>query len=65
VAGSALSKLRIFDVYQGKGIDNQRKSVGLGLTFQDPSRTLKDDEVSDAMATVIQHLERTFQAQLR
>jgi len=65
VAGSALSKLRIFDVYQGKGIDNQRKSVGLGLTFQDPSRTLKDDEVAEAMDTVIQHLEQTFQAQLR
>jgi len=65
VAGSALSKLRIFDVYQGKGIDNQRKSVGLGLTFQDPSRTLKDDEVAEAMAIVIQHLEQTFQAQLR
>ncbi|MEK9820382.1 MAG: phenylalanine--tRNA ligase subunit beta, partial [Pseudomonadales bacterium] len=65
VAGNALSKLRIFDVYQGKGIDNQRKSVGLGLTFQDPSRTLKDDEVAEAMAIVLQHLEQTFQAQLR
>ena len=63
--GEALTKVRIFDVYQGKGIDNQRKSVGLGLTFQEPSRTLKDEEVAEAMAKVVAKLEQTYQAQLR
>jgi phenylalanyl-tRNA synthetase beta chain len=63
--GEALTKVRIFDVYQGKGIDNQRKSVGLGLTFQEPSRTLKDEEVAEAMANVVTKLEQTYQAQLR
>ena len=63
--GEALTKVRIFDVYQGKGIDNQRKSVGLGLTFQEPSRTLKDEEVAEAMASLVIKLEQTYQAQLR
>jgi phenylalanyl-tRNA synthetase beta chain len=49
----------------GKGIDPEKKSVGLGLTFQHPSRTLTDDEVNTAMTAVIDGLSNRFQAQLR
>ncbi|MGE8307808.1 MAG: phenylalanine--tRNA ligase subunit beta, partial [Pseudomonas kermanshahensis] len=44
-AGEWLTDLRLFDVYQGKGIDPDRKSLAVGLTWQHPSRTLNDDEV--------------------
>ena len=46
VAGNVLINLKLFDVYQGKGIDPTRKSLGFGLTFQDLSRNLTDDEIS-------------------
>ncbi|MGA9660873.1 MAG: phenylalanine--tRNA ligase subunit beta, partial [Pseudomonas alloputida] len=45
-AGEWLTDLRLFDVYQGKGIDPDRKSLAVGLTWQHPSRTLNDDEVN-------------------
>ncbi len=45
-AGDALLHLKLFDVYMGKGIDPNQKSVGLGLTFQHPSRTLTDEEIN-------------------
>ena len=45
-AGEWLTDLRLFDVYQGKGIDPHRKSLAVGLTWQHPSRTLNDDAVS-------------------
>ena len=64
-AGVSLLNLKLFDVYMGKGIDPEKKSVGLGLTFQHPSRTLTDDEVNTAMAAVIDGLSNRFQAQLR
>ena len=64
-AGASLLNLKLFDVYMGKGIDPEKKSVGLGLTFQHPSRTLTDDEVNTAMAAVIDGLSNRFQAQLR
>jgi len=35
------------------------------LTFQEPSRTLKDEEVAEAMANIVTKLEQTYQAQLR
>ncbi|BFM11851.1 phenylalanine--tRNA ligase subunit beta [Simiduia litorea] len=64
-AGDALTKLKVFDVYSGKGIDPQRKSVGLGLTYQHPSRTLNDDEINASIAAVMAALESTFNATLR
>jgi phenylalanyl-tRNA synthetase beta chain len=49
----------------GKGIDPQRKSVALGLTFQHPSRTLNEDEINASIDAVIKSLEANFAAALR
>lgn len=65
VAGEELIKLKVFDVYIGKGIDSHRKSVALGLTFQHLSRTLTDNEINDAIHRVIEALKENFNAELR
>ena len=65
VAGTSLTQLTFFDVYQGKGIDTHRKSVALGLTFQDPSRTLDDQEVNSILEQVIDSLREKYNAELR
>ena len=64
-AGDCLTNLRLFDVYHGKGIDPQRKSLAVGLTLQHPSRTLNDDEVNTATQNVLTLLEERFNATLR
>jgi len=64
-AGETLTDLKIFDVYQGKGIDFNRKSVAMGLTFQHPSRTLNDDEINAAVEAVIGQLKQKYNASLR
>lgn len=64
-AGETLQDLRLFDIYEGKGIDPQRKSIALGLTFRHSSRTLKDGEVNAAMEAVIGHLASEYEATLR
>ncbi|OWL89246.1 phenylalanine--tRNA ligase subunit beta [Halopseudomonas aestusnigri] len=64
-AGEHLKNLRLFDVYEGKGIDPHRKSMAIGLTLQDSSRTLTDDEVNAVMDRVLQSLEQGFNATLR
>jgi phenylalanyl-tRNA synthetase beta chain len=64
-AGGYLQELKVFDVYSGEGIDPQRKSVGLGLTFQAKSRTLTDSEITDLVGGVVEALEQQFQAELR
>ena len=65
VAGTYLTDLRLFDVYEGKGIDPKRKSLALGLTFRDQSRTLSDDVVNEAVDQVIDSLEKNYKAELR
>lgn len=64
-AGDYLTKLNLFDVYVGKGIDPDRKSLALGLTWQHPSRTLTDEEVNDSVSSVLAHLEQSLGATLR
>ena len=64
-AGGYLTELRLFDVYTGKGIDPKRKSLALGLTFRDQSRTLGDEDVNLAIDQVIDLLEKNYNAELR
>jgi phenylalanyl-tRNA synthetase beta chain len=65
VAGTYLTDLRLFDVYEGKGIDPKRKSLALGLTFRDQSRTLGDEDVNKAVGQVVDLLEKNYKAELR
>ena len=64
-ATDTLQNLKLFDVYQGKGIDPNRKSLALGLTFQHTSRTLTDDEINDSVEKIVASLEAQFGASLR
>jgi phenylalanyl-tRNA synthetase beta chain len=64
-ASSLLCELRIFDVYRGPGVEAGRKSVALGLIFQDISRTLTDDDVEQAIASVVTDLRTSLNAKIR
>jgi phenylalanyl-tRNA synthetase beta chain len=65
VAGNLLVNLELFDEYRGKGIDSGRKSLSLGLTLQDSSRTLKETEVDAVISEVIAALQTELGARLR
>jgi phenylalanyl-tRNA synthetase beta chain len=64
-ASSLLRSLRVFDVYRGPGLEEGRKSVALGLIFQDISRTLTDDDVERLMASVVADLRENLNARIR
>jgi len=64
-AGDRLVELRIFDVYQGDAIEEGKKSVALGLTWQDPSRTLSDEEINATIISCVKALRQQFNAKLR
>lgn len=65
VAGNLLQDVIVFDVYQGKGVAGDHKSLALGLTLQHASRTLRDEEVAEVMERVIVALKNQFAAELR
>ncbi|WP_299974858.1 phenylalanine--tRNA ligase subunit beta [uncultured Pseudoteredinibacter sp.] len=64
-AGEQLIDLKVFDVYTGKGIDAERKSIALGLTYQHPSRTLTEEEINSSVDAVVKRLEDELGASLR
>jgi len=65
VAPDSLTNLKLFDLYQGEHIDSGRKSLGLGLTLQEQSRTLTDEEVDAVIETVVNTLGTKLGATLR
>ena len=64
-ASTLLQSLRVFDVYRGAGVESGRKSIALGLIFQDISRTLTDDDVERLMAAIVTDLRESLNAKIR
>ncbi|MFK8081531.1 MAG: phenylalanine--tRNA ligase subunit beta [Granulosicoccus sp.] len=62
---STLVDVKLFDVYQGEGIKNGKKSMALGLILQDFSRTLEDKDADKVVAKVTQALSAALGAELR
>ena len=60
-----LENLELFDVYRGEGIDSGKKSLSLGLTFQDSSRTLTDAEIDRWVEQIVASLKTDLGAILR
>jgi phenylalanyl-tRNA synthetase beta chain len=64
-ASSLLRTFRVFDVYRGPGVEAGRKSVALGLIFQDITRTLTDEDADRAVASVVADLRVSLNAKIR
>ncbi len=64
-ASEDLIELKLFDVYTGKPIDSNKKSVSIGLTFQALNRTLTELEMDEACSRVLLNLKNKLDAQLR
>lgn len=63
--GSTLNKIEVFDVYTGKGIDEDKKSIAYSLTFEKMDRTLTDEEINESIAKIVEMLNKKMGANLR
>jgi phenylalanyl-tRNA synthetase beta chain len=57
--------IRLFDFYQGPGIDPGKKSLAILVLMQDTERTLTDADIDAARASLLRVLEERFGATLR
>jgi len=62
---AVVQDIRLFDVYQGKGIPAGQKSLAFRVVMQDTAKTLTDGEADAAMAQLIRSLAAKFGARLR
>jgi len=55
----------LFDIYEGKGMEPGRKSLGLALTLQPRERTLTDAEIESVAAKLVAEAQKKLGAVLR
>ncbi len=65
-SGNGLVKeVELFDVYEGKNIPPDKRSLAFHMVFQSSERTLKDEEVKKVTDKIIERLQNNFGAILR
>jgi phenylalanyl-tRNA synthetase beta chain len=60
-----VSEIALFDVYRGKSIAENKKSLAFLVLMQDTQKTLTDAEADEVMAKLLKSIVRQHGAQLR
>ena len=62
---SLIKNIKIFDVYDGKNIPSDKKSIALKVTIQSDYKTLNEKDLSDISNRIIKSVEEKTNAKLR
>ena len=60
-----LKAVSLFDVYEGKNLEDGKKSYAVNFILQDESKTLNDKAIDAVMNKIIQNLQKQLDAKLR
>jgi phenylalanyl-tRNA synthetase beta chain len=60
-----LKEIGLFDVYEGKNLEEGKKSYAVSFQFQDAENTLKDNQIDAIMEKIRIELAQQLNAQLR
>jgi phenylalanyl-tRNA synthetase beta chain len=63
--GDLLIDVRLFDLYRGDQVGNDKKSLAYSLVYQAADRTLTDEEVGKIRARIVKKLGEMLGAVLR
>jgi phenylalanyl-tRNA synthetase beta chain len=63
--GAVLIKVELFDLYRGKGVADDAKSISLSLVLQHQDKTMTDEEAERLMGDALTLLETKWGATLR
>ncbi|WP_058307153.1 phenylalanine--tRNA ligase subunit beta [Gracilibacillus massiliensis] len=63
--GKLVKDIQVFDVYQGEHLTEGKKSIAFSLFYQDPARTLTDEEVEASYQAILAAVADQHQAELR
>ncbi|MDG5786940.1 phenylalanine--tRNA ligase subunit beta [Evansella sp. AB-P1] len=63
--GQLITRVALFDLYQGEHLEKGKKSLAFSLRYQDPEKTLTEEEVTKVHEAVLNGLEEKIGAKLR
>lgn len=55
-AQDLISKIELFDIYTGKGIADDKKSISYRVWYRKADRTLKEEDIKDVEASILEEL---------
>lgn len=64
-SAAIVQSVELFDMYQGKGVPEGKKSLAFRVLMQDTQRTLEDQEVDAAVSAMVAQAEQAVGAKLR
>jgi len=65
VDNSLIKNIKIFDVYEGENIPNDKKSIALKVTIQSDYKTLNEKDLNEISQKIISNVEEKASAKLR
>ena len=60
-----IDKVYIFDVYEGEGIPEGKKSLAISVTLQPTKKTLTDLEIEEIGKKIVENIVKSFRATIR
>ena len=60
-----IKSVKVFDVYEGKNIPENKKSIALNVTIQSSEKTLNEDDLNKINQTIINAVESKLDAKIR
>ena len=60
-----IKSVKVFDVYEGKNIPENKKSIALNVTIQSSEKTLNEDDLNKINQTIITAVESQLDAKIR
>ena len=60
-----IAEVSVFDVYEGKGIDESRKSIAIAVTIQPREKTMTDEEIDAVGAKIVAEVTKKTGGTLR
>ena len=64
-AGKFFKDIEIFDVYEGKGIEEEEKSIAISVSWQSTKQTLKDSDIDSAVERIVNSMKKELDGELR
>ncbi|MHA6252076.1 phenylalanine--tRNA ligase subunit beta [Oceanobacillus sp. CAU 1775] len=65
IGAPLVKQVDIFDVYEGEHLEEGKKSIAYHLVYQDPEKTLKDDEVEASYQQVVKAVADKYNGYVR
>ena len=65
IKNTMIEDIKIFDIYSGKNIPKNKKSIGINVIIQPYEKTLTDTEIEEISKMIISEVGKKFEAEIR